>query len=299
MSLSDGFKSYGVHSLTLYDRTTFLPFGIIKILGTLALNQSGALNDLFGGSSLYPFSSKPGQITPELTGTIKEYGVNGEIFEKFMGASVTTNAAEPNGSVSTIVDRKGTSMTDGTTGIASVSAVGGSEADMKTGVYIIKAASATTVDVFQMSDQDFAKGADKLFEDDNLKITASPLTVPDTGGTVTVPGYGIEITGGSGTVAFVSGDTASVSVRKINAGSQVITAGQTNATYPLFGAFITSALCDNGSLLQGQIFKCQAMVGLPMNFNENAWNDTSITVRPLYDAAENKVWDLTFIRGSD
>ena len=38
---------YGVHSLTLYDRTNWLPYGILKVVGSLAFNLSGDFNDAY------------------------------------------------------------------------------------------------------------------------------------------------------------------------------------------------------------------------------------------------------------
>lgn len=292
MGLSTPRTIYGVHSLCMYNRTTFEPYGIIKILGSLEIALSGSFNDLNGGSSRYPWDSESGVIDTQLTGTIKE--IPDFAFEKFLGASVTTNSAEASGNVGALSNKNGTSVSSGTTGIASIAAKSGSEADLKDGVYVIKAASATTIDIYCMSDVDFDKGTDKAYETDLLKITASPITVA-TSTTADVTGFGIQITGGTAP-AMTIGDTAVFSVRKVNSGSSIITVGSSTASFPEFGAFLASQKKSDGSLFTAQLFKCKA-IGLPLGFSEAEWLNADITIKALYDSTENAVMILRAIKG--
>ena len=297
MSLCAPKTIYGVHSLSLYNRETWEPYGIIKVLGSLAFNLTGDFNDLYGGSSLYAWESEQGVLSAELSGTIKE--IPNFAFEKFLGASVTANSAETSGNVGTLTDKYGT-VVNATTGVASAGAKSGSEADLKDGLYLVKVVSATTVDVYAMSDYDFDKGTDKSFETDLLKITATPLTVPDSGAAVEVPGYGFELIGGSGTVdletAGAIGDTAYVYVRKVNSGSDLITNGQSTAVFPAFGAMVASQKKGNGNTFETQLFNCKA-IGLPISHTEAEWMNSDITLRAIYDSTENAVAKFRRVQG--
>jgi len=293
MALSAPETIYGVHSLTLYDRSNWLPFGILKVLGQLSIDLSGDFNDLFGGSSRYPWDSESGVISAGITGTIKE--IPNFAFEKFLGGSATANSAEASGNVGTVTNQFGTSVV-ASTGLASATALSGSEADLKDGVYIVKAVGATTVDVYCMSDVDFDKGTDTTYETDLLKITASPLTIA-TGADVTVPSYGFKLTGGAGTIALVTNDTAYVYVRKINAGSDLITVGQTTAVFPAFGCKITSQKKGDGSTFLTQVFNAKA-IGMPISLNEADWLNSDVNIKALYDSTENAVFKFRRITGA-
>jgi hypothetical protein len=292
MTLSAPQTVYGVHSLTLYNRTDWLPYGIMKVLGSLSFDLSGDFNDLNGGSSRYPWDSESGVISAGLTGTIKE--IPNFAFEKFLGGTATANSAEAAGNVGTVTNQNGTSVV-AATGLASAQALTGSEDDLKDGIYVIKAVGADSVDVYAMSDVDFDKGTDAVFEDNLLKITATPLTIA-TGGDVTVPNFGFELTGGAGTIALVTGDTAYVYIRKENSGSDLITIGQSTAVFPAFGVKMTSQKKGNGDTFLTQIFNAKA-IGLPISLNEADWLNSDITIKALYDSTENAVARFRRIRG--
>ena len=292
MGLSAPRTIYGIHSCTLYDRSTLLPYGIMKILGTLAFGLTGDFNDLHGGSSKYPWDSEAGVLNAELSGTIKE--MPNFAFERFLGGTVTENSAEASGNCGAATNVKGTSVV-AATGITTPSVLAGSEADLKTGLYVIRAVGAITVDVYCMSDVDFAEGTDTTFEDDDLKITASPLTIVQ-GNQVTVPNYGVEITGGAGIIALTIGDTASFYVRKINDGSSLITIGQSNASFGAFGVFMVSQEKSGGSLFETRIYKAKG-IGLPISHTEADWLNSDITMRAMRDADENAVASFREIVG--
>ena len=293
MGLSAPRTVYGLHSCTLYNRSTFMPYGILKVLGTLSFGLSGDFNDLYGGSSKYPWDSESGVLTAELSGTIKE--IPNFAFEKFLGASATANSAEATGNVGAAVNKNGTSIV-AATGITTPSALAASEDDLKDGLYVIHCpTNGATVDVYCMSDVDFASGTDKVFENDALKITATPLTVT-TGGDVTVPGFGMKLTGGAGAISFTAGDTAYFYVRKVNDGSDLITIGQSTAEFAAFGVWIASQRKSGGSVWDSQIFKAKA-IGLPIGHTEAEWLSSDIAIRAMYDADENAVAKFREIRG--
>lgn len=290
MSLSEPKIIHGVHSLTCYSRSTFEPYGIIKVLGSLQIAMSGGFNDLYGGSSRYPWASEPGVIDTTLTGVIKE--LPNFAFEKFLGASVTANAADASGSVGTLTNKYGTSVVDSDTGIASIAVISGEEDELKTGMYVFKAASATTVEVFCLSDQDFAEGTNETYDDDTLEIADSPITVTAST-TADLDSFGLRLTFGTGTIAMTTGDTAYCLVRKINGGSDIITIGASTQDFPEFGAMICSQVLKDGSLFEGRLHKCVA-IGLPIGLTEKEWLNANINIKCLYDATENAV--MTFRR---
>ena len=283
---------FGVHSITMYNRTNWIPYGIIKVVGSISANFSGDFVDLFGGSNRFPWDSEAGNLDVTIEGTVKEY--HPMLFSQFLGGSVVQNAAEATGNVGTLTNRLGT-LVEATTGIASATALGGSEDDLKDAILVVRAVSATTVDVYAFTDVDFANGAPISFEDDELKITATPLTVPGTGGTVTIPGTGVELTGGSGAIALTIGDTAYVYTRKINEGSEIITLGQALQAFPEFGVKIASQRKANGDTFMSQFYRCKG-IGLPINFAEKEWSEADLSIKALYDSCKDSIGQIRRIK---
>ena len=236
MTLSATKSIFGIHSITAYNPDTLEPYGIAKVLGQASLNFSGELTPLTGGSSPYPWRVERGLISTEVSITLREKPV--WEYEVLQGKAATQNAAEASGAVSTaLTNAGGTSVMDASTGIATATVKSGSETDLKTGLYVVVAATATTVNVYSMSDVDFAQGTNKVFEDDTLKINASPLTITS-GTAVEVPDFGVELTGGSGTIGMTAGDTAFFEVRAINTGSHDVVIGSSTENYVDFGLYM-------------------------------------------------------------
>jgi len=294
MALSDPQCLYGVHSVTAYDPDTRLPFGIAKVVGSVNFANAGEIIDLVGGSNPYPFKKEAGLIDASGTFVFREYP--DWAFEAFLGKAATTNAAEALGSVDTIANRKGTTTVSATVGIASVGVLAASETDVKSTRYVVKVVSATTVDVYAMSDADFAVGTDLTFQDDTLKITASALTIPSTSGTVTIPNTGLELTGGSGTVAMTIGDTASFISRAINTGSTEVIIGSTTQTFIDVGLVFHGQRQKDGTVFSIDVFRAIG-IGIPFNFTEKAFADVEINWGGQFDSTRNGVFD--YIRVND
>lgn len=295
MALSAPRSIFGVHSFAPYNRSTGEFYGILKVLGGSSLALSGETVDLMGGSSKWPWAVEDSTITAELNLRFSQY--EDFLFELFLGKQPTANSAQSSGDVSTPSNVNGSSVVESTTGIASIAATSGSESDLKFGKYIIKAASTTEVDIYISSDVDQNRGTDGELQNDLLKITASPLTVPGTGGTVDVPSYGLTITGGSGTVAFTAGDTAEVFVQPINDGSMDVTIGGSSDTFPEFGAVLYAQKRANGEMLEIDCYRCKA-IGLPINFEMNAWSESEVTAKVFYDSAKNAVFKVRHVQPS-
>ena len=289
MSLTQPKTVFGVHNLTLYNPTDLLPYGIVKVVGNLNFALAGEQIDLMGGSNAYPWDSEVGAISAELTGTIRQ--LENFMFEKFLAASVTATAAAANGSVGSLTNKVGTSIFNASTGIATATAKVGSEADLKDGLYIVVYQAADAVDVYAMSDVDFRKGTAKTFENDLLKITASPLTITASTA-IEIPGFGVELTGGSGVIALTSGDTAYFYVTKQNdGGSDIITFGQSGSIFAEFGCYLASQKKGDGSTFRMKLPRCKA-AGLPINLTEKDWLGTDITIKALYCSSADSVGEI-------
>lgn len=294
MALSNPRGVFGVHSWTPYNRTTGEFYGTALVLASSSLNLSGELIELVGGSQRYSWAVEDGAITAELSLNFREYP--DFLFELFLGKAVTSNAAEASGNCSTLTNKSGTSLVDASTGVATATVKSGSEADLKFGKFVVKVVTATTVDVFASSNIDFNRGTDKEFENDLLKITASPLTITASTA-VEIPGYGVELTGGSGTIGMTAGDTATFEVRPINTESTTVSIGGGSDTFPEFGSIVYAQQRSNGEMFEIDLVRCKA-IGMPIGFSEKAWAEGEVTVKAFYDSTLNKVADIRHVAAS-
>ena len=281
---------YGVHSLTPYDRVTGLPYGTLEIIGGAGLSLTGELAELNGGSSRFPVAVEDTTISAELAIKPKEYP--DFLFELFLGKSPVSSSAESGGSVTAIANKFGATVV-AATGILSVGIKSGGEADVKFNKYIVKAVSPTTVDVYAMSSVDFGQGTVKTHEDDLLKINATPLTITMSAA-VEVVGFGIELTGGGGTIAMVADDTAEFTAKPINAGSMDVIVGGNSDVFPEFGAIAMAQKSGSGALFELDIFRVKA-IGLPFGLEEKAFSEAEITAKAFYDSAKGGVFSVRSI----
>ena len=294
MALSSNRIVYGIHSMSPYRRSDYLPYGTLKVIGGGTLSLSAEFEDLFGGSNKFAWASEAKTIASEFTSTVKSYP--DFMFELYMGASVSATAASATGSiVDALANKNGTSVVDATTGIASAGIKSGSEADLKDALYVVKAVSATTVDVYAMTDIAFDKGTDIVFEDDALKITASPLTI--TAATpVEVPNTGIELTGGSGAIALTTNDTAWYRVAAGHGGVSEINIGQSTTTFAEHGIVALGAKRADGSLFEIEMYKAVG-AGFPIALEETVFSIPELTIKLLYDEVLNSVAKITATAG--
>ena len=241
MPLSNPRINFSVHSISPYalqtktigDVTFYKgqPFGIFQVIGDASFNLNATSIQLYGGSSLYARASEITQIDAEATFTVKE-GPD-MLFSLFGGADITKTAASALGTINTIVNANGVSVV-ATTGLASATIKTGSESDLKFDYYVVKAVGADSVDVYAMTDIQFAELTALDYIDDTLKITAAPLTVV-TGAAVEVPNTGVELTGGAGTIALVTNDTAVYKTTREHGGISTIDIGKKGITFPEMG----------------------------------------------------------------
>lgn len=292
--LSDPRVIYGVHSFSPYKRTDGKFYGTAKVVKGTNLSLEGELVELVGGSQKYPFAVEEGAIKSEVSFKFSQY--EDFLIELFLGKAPTSNSAEASGNVSTLTNKLGTSAQKATTGIASIAAKSGSEADLKFGKYVVVVASATTVDIYFSSDADISRGNAGAYQNDALKVTATPLTVPS-GTTVDVPNFGLQLTGGSGTIGMTTGDTATFEVRPINTGSMTVIVGGASDSFPEFGCILMAQKRGNQEMTEIDLFRCKG-AGLPIGFDAKAFSEADVKVKIFYDSAKNGVFEIRTVKAS-
>jgi hypothetical protein len=297
MALSNPRTLFGVHSFTPYKIETGEHYGTVKVLQNSSLSLAGELIPLTAGSSRYPWAIEDGLITSELSLSFSQY--EDFLIEIMLGKAPTANAAEANGNVSTIANKYGTSVVNATTGIASVAATTGDEADLKFGKYLVKVTdgAADKVTVYCASDIDFSRGTAGAYVSDDLDVAAE-IVIPGTGGTVTLADYGLEFTGGSGTVSLTDGDTALFEVRPPNSKSMDVTIGGASDSFPSFGAIVVAQKRGGGTgageLFEIDLFRLKA-IGLPIGFASNEWSTAEVTAQAYYDSAKNGIFSMRHV----
>jgi hypothetical protein len=288
-------KEFGIHSITAVNRTTKLPYGTAEILGDAVVNFAANSVDLIGGSSYYPWATEITDINSEVQMNLKTFP--DWVEEVYMGASVTTTAASAiSGTISALSNEKGTSVFDATTGVATATLKSSGEGDLKTSHYLVEAASATTVNVYAVSSLQFARGTDLYYESDNLDITATALTIA-TASAVEIPGTGVELTGGSGTIAMVTGDVALFTVAPPHNGISDIDIGQKGIIFPEHELYIFGKERASGEKALIRCYKAQGVSGMSYPFSQSDFAQSDLTVKLLYDEAVNKVASFRFITG--
>lgn len=295
MTMSNPRIIFGVHSMTAYDRTSGLPYGTALVVGDSSFSLSGELASLMGGSNKFPWAVEETTISAELSVTVRQY--EDWMMQLFLGKKPTAAGAAATGTVSALTNKKGVVL-DAVKGIASVSAVTGSESDMKFGKYIVKVHDKSTdsVHVYALSNVDFARGTAKSYEDDLLRITDTPIVITD-GGNHTIPGFGIKLVGGSA-VDFATlstdGDTAIFEVLPPSTKSISAIFGGSSDVFPEFGAIVVGQKRGSGEMVELDIFRLKA-VGLPMGFKEKAFSEAEIKAQAFYDAEKNGVFGLRHV----
>lgn len=288
MSLSNPRAIYGIHSVTPYSRTTGLPYGMLRVLAGSQLALAGDLVELRGGSSKYPWAIEDAAINCEMSLKVKEYP--DFLFELFLGKAPTSATADTSGAVTALTNKNGSSCMHATTGIASVSVKAAEKADLKFTRYVVVVTGAEAVDVYAMSNIDFARGVDKDFVNNALKITASPLTIVASTA-VEIPDFGLELTGGSGTIGMTVGDTATFEVKPPSSESMSVRVGATTNTFPEFGAILVAQRRSSNEMFELDAFRCKG-VGLPIAFDENKWSEADIKAKIFYDSAKDGIFDV-------
>ena len=148
-----------------------------------------------------------------------------------------------------------------------------------------------------MTDVSFAKGTDIAYEDDDLKITATPLTIADTGAVVEIPDTGLELTSGSGTIAMTALDSAYFKVAAAHGGISEIDVGASSSEFVEHGQYLLAQKRSNGDLFEIQAYRVLAG-GIPISLEETTFAIPELTAKMLWDEVENKVYTIRAIKGA-
>lgn len=290
MSLSAPRNLFGVHSVSPYSRTDGSFYGMLRVLEGSSLAMSGQIVELMGGSSKFSWAAEEADIKADLS--LKTHEYPDFLFTLFLGATPTANAGEALGSVTTLTNIKGTTI-KATTGFASIGVKSGSEASLKFGKYVVIAADTTHVNVFFSSDADIARGTAGTYQSDALKVNASPLVCTQSMGT-DIPNFGLTLTGDSGTIALVAGDSATFHVRPENSKSMNVVIGGQSNFFPEFGAIIMAQKRGNQELFEVDAYRCKG-AGFPLGFDRAKFSTSDIKCSLLYDSAQDGVFAINAV----
>lgn len=293
MALGNPRILYGVHSITPYNRSSKMPYGILKVIGSANISLASDLEQLFGGSSKYAWAAESKTVSTELTAKVKAYP--GFLFELFLGATVTDTGVDTAGATTALTDQLGGSIVDATTGIASVSVLAASKANLKFGKYTIKATSTTAFKVYLQSDIDITRGTDAAYVDDTLEISG-PHTITSATDT-DIAALGLRFAGGSGTIGVTVGDTATFEVLPPSTASTAIVVGKSTDTMPNFGALLLSQTRATGEMFEMDAHNCIG-AGLPISFEEQAFSQPELKLTCLYDSSLNRVFSIRHVQPS-
>ena len=290
MAITQPIGLYGLWNVTFKDRVTKLPQAFFKVIGEFTFPNEADMEDYYGGGDKFIRASEPKYFKSDGTFQFKQF--NKESYTYLGGAANTPGTAEPLGAVTTLTNANGTSCQAATTGIASVALKSGGAADLKAGNYTVKVVSATTVDVYCDSDIDFGSiytgGAVASYVDDTLKITASPLTITTGAALTEVVGFGIDLVGGSGTIAMTIGDTATFEVRPANVANEVITIGDRNTflkSYSVSAYSVMKSITGEINYIYMPIVQVSGIGSLGLK--EYSWVTSSAKVKILRSETDN------------
>lgn len=278
MPLSSPIGVFGIHSITPYKLSDGTPYGTMRVLGQLTITNAIDLVSLMGGSSKDAWAVELGKRDVQVTATIRE--IPDFLWQILAGKAITVGSPDALAGVTTLTNLLGTSVKQAATGIASAGVLTGSETDVKYNAYVVKAVSATTVDVYGLTDVDFSQGPTlQDWVDDTMKLTATPLTIT-MGAAVNIPGVGLKLTGGSGTIALVVGDTAYFVARPENTINNLVAVGTKDERFVPFGLMCQAQRKSDGTIFNFNFYKVMAG-GIPFNMKEQAFSEWELKITPV------------------
>jgi hypothetical protein len=292
MARSQPRNIFGVHGCTPYSRTTGLPYGELRVISSSSLTLNATIAEIMGGSSKFPWAAEEGSITAELSLKVGE--LPNFMYTLFLGIAPTATGSEASGNLDTLTNVSGTSIQNGTNGIASVFLLAGSATNLKFGHYAVAALTASTFNVYLLSSLDAGRGTDTSFLTDDM-IVASAIGF--TASVASVPALGISFAQ-VGTPAFVfsgTADTATFNVRPVGSSNSVaIIGGIANQTFPEFGALVYAQKRGNGEMLEFDVYRCKG-AGMPLPFDYGAFAAFDVKVKALYDSVKDGLFAMRHV----
>jgi hypothetical protein len=260
-----------------YNKKTLKPFGLFRAIREFNFDRSVEVVLNEGGHFSGALGAEMGQPQNSIAGSFSE--VPDFTFVLMEDASVT-EFTDPLGSVGAIQNKSGTSVSDATTGIASVTAKTGEEQNIKGIRYVFVATGPNTIDIYVHGDAKFLSVSGVVVEN---------VVVPDTGGTLDIDELGIVVTGGSGTIAFVTDETAFVDTRPINDGFSIVKVGSESAVANEFGMTLVRPKQSTGLQFWSDIHSVMAQ-GLPWQGVSRDWSVWELAGTPIYDQVEDALY---------
>ncbi len=266
---------FGARALALLDLVSGDISAFEVLDGSVNADFSAEFADLLGGAAKTPRAREITSIAGSLEATLKQ--VNGDWMRATIGADVDTTAASATGSIVDIKNIVGSSVIDAITGIDTIDIITGD--DLKPGNYYITAESPTAISVARD-----ITGEGVKFQPDSYQVTGTDITIVTTTGSAFTDiddanTFGIELTGGSGTIALVSGDRAQFTVIPPHNGIEESTIPNL-IQIPEFELTVYSEVKSNGGFSMLTLPRVQAS-GLPLTFNVGEFSDTSSTFTML------------------
>lgn len=268
---------FGIKYVIPYNRTTFVPYMILRAIGELSFENQIEANRLEGGHGDAPWDVEYGQPQPSFTGTLREYPH--QLFSLLETATITENSAEANGAVTSLANGQGTTVFDASNGISAIAVKTAQKDNLPFGRLIFRATAAQTVEVL-------VNGLYDGFNDHEGQAVASVDCA--TPGTVDIDALGVSITV-SGTAAFTTGDTAYCEARPENSGSKEILVGSGTAPTE-FGLRCVFPRKADGVMHWIDIFRVSGR-GLPWKAASREWSEFDINWVPLLES-DNSIYRL-------
>lgn len=288
--------NYGIHSICPFSIADGLPYGILKVLGGGTMTLASEFEEMFGGSNKFAWAVEAKTISSEWTAVVKS--MPDFMFELFLGASVVKTAADATGTVGDFANVLNASVLEAATGIATVTAKAGGTADLKDGIYMVHTVTATTVDIYALTDIEFNKiGATNSLSylNEDLKVNDTPLTI--TAATaVEIVGLGVELTGGSGTIGMTIDDTARFSVRSAHAGISEISIGSASTIFPEHRQLCLGQKRANGDTFEMELHRVVGS-GMPVPFEEGTFAIPELSMKLVQDPCKDGVAVIRAKRG--
>lgn len=277
---------FGIANAVIEDRTTHERYNL-RVLGDMEFNISQESVKLYGGQSVYPWGIAKGVAEGSITLTVKQYDVSVmKYFNPFIAGALTENlSGDVAGNVSTPVELIGTTSISAT-GVASIAVI--PSANPKYGNYIVKAVSATEVDIFVDNE---VEGIQLI--DDYLKVNATPYTIT-AGGNTDITEIGVRLVGGAGPIAMTIGDMFSFTARPINSYNYAYKLGYTGAQLQDFSLYLTAEKLGGNKYRALYLPKVQAS-GSPIKFAEKDWSTFDATLDVAYDSEKGFAADWVVI----
>lgn len=289
MPLSNPVTMFGVHQVTIQDRSSYNQFSAF-IMSDFNAELTQEQMKLQGGSSPYPWDTAPGFAESTIGLTFMQYDL---ALLKYLAGYNATNAnftedadGDAAGAFTSLSNKVGTSIANATTGIASATAV--SSANPVFGEYLIKATGSAAVDVYLNNNLD---GVDYI--NDSLKITSAPLTIT-TGAPVTIPNTNTRLTGGSGTIGLTTADIATFSSKPINTYNYEYKGGAPGSSNPEFRltVFLEKLGSNKYRVLDFPRVKAN---GISFKSSPKEWASCESEIIALYDSVAGYAWKTQVI----